>query len=226
MNDYLMHHGILGMKWGRRRYQNPDGTLTAEGRARYGSGTSPEPKARGEKVKKAAKTAAAVVGGVGTGVAAGVAGAKAYKRHQAETRTAKQRSWMKKDDASKEKKGINEDIFKPGKDGKASQAEKGARAGSDIFDSAGRIRKRAIRLKNQEAIAKEQAKIKSMSDAELRQRINRLNMEKQYRQLSEEDIAVGKASTEDILGIVGDVLAIGVSAATIGTMIYSAKKGK
>ena len=34
--DYLEHHGILGMKWGIRRYQNNDGSLTPEGRARYG----------------------------------------------------------------------------------------------------------------------------------------------------------------------------------------------
>ena len=35
-SDALEHHGIKGQKWGRRRYQNPDGSLTPMGRVRYG----------------------------------------------------------------------------------------------------------------------------------------------------------------------------------------------
>lgn len=36
---YLEHFGIQGQKWGVRRYQNPDGSLTEEGKARYGYGS-------------------------------------------------------------------------------------------------------------------------------------------------------------------------------------------
>ena len=33
--DYLAHHGIKGMKWGVRRFQNEDGSLTNVGKSRY-----------------------------------------------------------------------------------------------------------------------------------------------------------------------------------------------
>ena len=34
MEYELYHHGVKGMKWGVRRYQNEDGTLTAAGKKR------------------------------------------------------------------------------------------------------------------------------------------------------------------------------------------------
>lgn len=33
-NDYLVHYGIKGMKWGIRRYQNKDGSYTSAGKRR------------------------------------------------------------------------------------------------------------------------------------------------------------------------------------------------
>lgn len=78
-SDELFHHGIKGQKWGIRRYQNADGTLTPEGAKRYGTVENLQ-KARQDKAKRGLsgdtkrkiKTAAKVAG------IAALTGAAAY----------------------------------------------------------------------------------------------------------------------------------------------------
>ena len=76
MSAYLIHSGSKGMRWGVRRWQNKDGSLTPAGRERYGvgsargegsSGGSDASSSRKKKIKTALKVAA------GVAIAAGAA---------------------------------------------------------------------------------------------------------------------------------------------------------
>lgn len=75
MNNYLTHHGIKGQKWGVRRFQNINGSLTPAGQKRYLTDDDQAKKERNKKI--------AIGVGVGVGVAAAIAGttifAKKYK---------------------------------------------------------------------------------------------------------------------------------------------------
>ena len=76
MNDYLYHHGILGQKWGVRRYQNADGILTAEGKTRYYDKQVKKNTRKAVKNAARAGIASAMIGGAttGAGYIANVAG--------------------------------------------------------------------------------------------------------------------------------------------------------
>lgn len=89
MNGYdIRHHGILGMRWGVRRYQNRDGTLTEEGKLRYAEADADTMLAdlRGmETAERRLKTGAVAAG---MAAVAGVAGTLFLKKKLDDARAA------------------------------------------------------------------------------------------------------------------------------------------
>lgn len=68
-ND-LYHFGIKGQRWGIRRFQNPDGTRTEAGKARYNSDGISDSSRNRERLKKVAKGVAIAAGTAALGYGA------------------------------------------------------------------------------------------------------------------------------------------------------------
>ena len=148
--DELQHHGIKGMKWGKRRFQNADGTLTPLGRFRYGKAETKDYEELHGKVEKASGFV------------------KAAQKYQSE----------------KDHKDYEEKI---------------------------------------------KTDLKNMTDEELRQVVNRLNMEERYTQvMRSREVEVGKSATSEWLEKAGSALAVTSTilgmAVTMKQMIDASKK--
>lgn len=72
ISSELYHHGIKGQKWGIRRYQNPDGSLTEEGKLRYNRALN-QVATGPARIKKGAIGSAIL----GAGISGGLAGINA-----------------------------------------------------------------------------------------------------------------------------------------------------
>lgn len=142
MNNYIQHHGIKGQKWGVRRYQNADGTLTAAGKKRKAIKTL-DPKIKDTNLKSRSDS-------------------EAFKEH------------MRKQADEQKKQEMREDV------------------------------------KNR----------RTMSDADLKKKIERLKMEKQLKELTAEDISPGKNFVKKVVSSSGQRVA---TTLVTGAALYAVK---
>jgi hypothetical protein len=166
----LKHHGILGMKWGVRRYQNKDGSLTAEGEKRHAK----------EKYKNSLQ---------------------------------KQKNQLSDEGVRDVDRWVKDDLEK---------AHRVVKTGSDTVRELQRMERETSPKPK-----KERMDLSKMTDQELRQKINRELIERQYNDLfgktSEPKISKGRKYLRETLDIAGGVLAVGASSLSIALAIKELK---
>lgn len=159
-NRELYHHGIKGMKWGVRRYQNKDGTLTD-------------------------------------------AGKKRYDRDIAENNAKKKENRIIIDgpDANR---WVKEDISRS----------------KNVVDETNSLVKELKKAEQSVPTSKKKLDLSNMTDQQLRDRINRANLERQYTDMfAPETVSKGRQRARTALEVGGTVLATTSSALGIALAI-------
>ena len=203
-DSVLIHSGIKGMRWGIRRYQNEDGSLTDAGKKRYSSAKKKEMDSVREKAYNNAVKLHLLKNPGDT------AGAKAAGRQASKDATATH----KINEAELKKKTLD-DAVKKDLDSTNTILKEGANAAGTAANVVRNIRVNVPRMD-----------LSNMTDKEMRERIQREQLESQYDQMfntKRHAVENGKARVAGILDGVKGGLALGTSALAIALAVKQLK---
>lgn len=192
MENYeLYHHGIKGMKWGVRRYQNKDGSLTAAGKKRRSADFANEAKSMStDELRRSINRM------------------NLEKRYNDLTRGQSR--------AVKVANSIEQVNNTASAGTKVYRSIKGDQDlyGKTANQAVNVVSKSASLVKKTDRIASNKKRIDlgSMSDRDLQEAVNRLDLERQYSSLKKESVSRGKVQASEVLSVAGDVLAVSASA--------------
>ena len=206
----LKHHGIKGQKWGVRRFQNKDGTLTAKGKKRYSDSSEDiknmsddELRSRINRLRNEKKYIDLTKK---TSKVSKIAGDIQKKGDVASKAIDTQKNVSKM-------KGV--DISR------LETAGQGVKVISKSASMAKKIDKMASEPKH---VKKAVEKLNNMSDDELRTIVTRLDLEKQFSDISRETRTRGKVTVGEVLDVAGDALAIAASITGIAVGVKALMK--
>lgn len=200
--NIIQHHGIEDQHWGIRRFRNYDGTLTEEGKRRYYKNYYKKDR-----------------GGSHYGSMTD-AGRKWADKEVKKAARAIDRGDKKKDNKKLWTRNIKQGKDKPN----TSAVEYVARNGKTIADETIKTGKTiATEVENARKRRNFKNNAEGKSDQELRDRINRIRLEREYNSLTNDDTSRGYEAAMNVLNVAGSVASVALAAVGIAATIKSIK---
>lgn len=214
VENTLSHWGIKGQKWGVRRYQNKDGTLTSAGKKRRRVNYATEAKGMSDQELRAQINRMNLE--------------KRYtnlsKNNNSSTSRFLNTAGKVTSIGSNAGKMTNNTYELKNKNNPNAKL---TGQGLDVVNKSVNAAKKINNIvEDQKAVKRTKTKLKNMSDKELQEVVNRMDLEQQYSNLKQETVSRGRVNVANVLDIASDVMAIGASATAIAVSIHKLKNGK
>ena len=221
----LYHSGIKGMRWYHRRYQNPDGSLTEEGRRRYNKGAVHEEDGKTYKDSEKSQT---YVKGDKRYYKNSKGEETVYKTHTDQLDDKELKDLNNRWKAENENAKLNEDYENRERNAYIDSRTAPYKNVQSVTTSAKDLTKSMEDLVPKTSGKKIYSKHPELSDKDLNDKINRIKKEREYSDLVGETkyVKSGSEYTREVLQTTGAILGVAGSAAALALTITKLRAAK